>query len=342
MKEKDLLKANYFENQVEETLGNALKLAKEVEAQSTSDKFFMDELSFSCQADGTDTVTVNDKEYVLTDHSKAQLLKSAGVPASFYEKVSPELRQSILTERGNQKTMHKLFFIEVGKTNILRAAVAAAGAIMPTSQYLSALIKRYGEDAVIFRPVLNMNLFSGKLILPDQEEVAMEKDAKDKYQKGIQLQYSEVDFAPLIATSMLFRVVCSNGLIDVTAQEEVLKKKRMAVDAETVSLLLRSAEKQLDDNPIVKALNDLHSEGKEITVRKALDTSKKLLDGVPRSHSSAMLKGIQESLPGDAKHKLPVYDFVNMITERVQTNMPVQYQNKVEANVGTFLASIAG
>lgn len=336
MKYETLIKPNLLSEPFV-SVQDAIKEALKLEESFSEKKAFLSSFEFSCE-DGVDRIAEDGEEYFITPHARQQLLKLMGIPHSFFIKQKPEVRKFLL-DNAKSKEALTMYTVRAEDANIIRGILGKNYVSMKTSDLLKTVQNRFeGQDITLFRPTLNLDMFSAKLTFADV--IALETDEKDTYFQGIQIQHSETDFVGELVSPMLFRIVCNNGLIDPAVYHEVISR-RTRLDSGFVDLLLKASQEYFENNPMMASLNSMAKDNLQITVASARKKLKEFTEGVPAPAAKNFLQSITQALPEDEKAKLPLYDFVNSLTERSHQLLPVQYQNRVESNLGKYLVAMA-
>lgn len=159
------------------------------------------------------TFNMGGVDYDMTSYALKQLLKKLKIPAPYFMQCSPDLRTKELREAlqdANKKTEY--IFKVINEEGSERPKIF--GIVPPqyysalTSNFLSRVNENMPKDMEVSEYNTNLEYTRVRLLPKDKAFIEV-----DEIVPGVDLWYSEVGAKPFLLQSVMFRKVCSNGMM---------------------------------------------------------------------------------------------------------------------------------
>lgn len=166
-------------------------------------------------------IEINGKVVHLSPHAEAQLYNRIGIPAAYARRCPPDLLaphiNHWLEERSNQTWLVR------GKNEEIRAILSTNYAILDNAHIIT-LLNQYLEGQgfeVVMCSVGDDVGFHARVVLPDVEVDmgAIRSGERDGIFGGIHISNSEIGKRSASVELMLWRLVCTNGMVGLRSQE---------------------------------------------------------------------------------------------------------------------------
>lgn len=304
-----------------------------------------------------DQMFLDGQPHNLMHNARFQMLKTCKpeVPYAFYDKSPARVRSTIIEEtlmndvrspgQGKLLVFHTVQPVEDGEETPLpyiRGIVVSTGQPLSALQLLTSLDEYMEKKGLSYRlehVFVNVNVTTFKIVLNDK---FFEIDGDDRYEFGIAVQISDCGYAKLVMSPMIYRPICSNGLIDLAAQRSLISQAQLDMPVKALHPLFDKLFVWLDneEQPMLEALKMFKTEATKWSVKRFRALLPQFTKGVEKStYGKTYEKEIFGSLEKtDDKTTLLAYDWLQLLTNKAQ-NLPPFVRNQIESNVGEFLAN---
>lgn len=287
---------------------------------------------------------VDGRRMNLTSHAEAQLYGRLGIPAHYARRCPAELLaphvNHWLEERSDQTWLLRMRGDEV------RAILSTSYSILDNRHILNALLENIeGQGFQITMSSVGDDIgFHVRLVLPDVkvDTGALRSGERDNIFGGIHVSNSEIGKRSATVELMLWRLVCTNGMVGLTSGDRFRQAHRGAGLLESfeekVSRVLRSARSDLEYSlfEFEQTMGEVTEYGEEIV--KAY-SEKNHLDKATTEEAVAQLHYQSRT---SSMHVFSKYDIINAFTAAARTKAGDE-RYKVEAVAGKILGdSLSG
>lgn len=294
--------------------------------------------------------------YSLTDHALHTHLGNLKLPPSFYERIDSNLKFTNIAAltSGLKNYLTIQYITDAAGNRIVTGIQSSKSTPIKNSEIIEALaafVTEHGFEYSIHFATLDVNSMSFKLVLLNAEGADIlegtahtGQTSEDLYQYGITVQNSVNGFCPTIIAPLLFRVVCSNGLIHVKGEKSIISQKNLALPKEALRMVLNDVLEWVNSSgasEVLEVLKAMFLNKTQWNVKRVKALMPAVLNRVTADYANAFKKAFWAPFPeGEDDFLLPSYDVVNAWTNQAQ-NLPPVAQAQIEANVFKILTTIA-
>lgn len=274
----------------------------------------------------------------LTPHAEAQLYSRIGIPVAYARRCPPELLtphvNHWLEERSDQTWLLRQ------KDDQVRAVLSTSYSILDNRHLLSSLLKHVEGQGfeIVMCSVGDDSGFHARLVLPDVkvDTGALRTGERDNIFGGIHISNSEIGKRSTTVELMIWRLVCTNGMVGLTTADRFRQAHRgsglLGTFENRMSSVLRSAKSDLEYSisEFEQAMGEWTTYGEEIVETYA---EKNHLGKATTEEAVAQLHN--QSRSADI-HEFSKYDIINAFTAAARTkNGDERYE--VETVAGSIL-----
>lgn len=283
-----------------------------------------------------------DDAYTVTEHGLVQFLAQLGIPKSYFDKLPPALQQANVKYWLENKEVftYKTYFDQDSDEKFLIGVGTSAERQLSNLTMIEAFaeaVDNYGGDIEISSCYLDPFQMQLRGTMPHtKREVA---DPGDFYSYGFHLQLSEVRMCPVIVSPLVYRLVCSNGMIDTSMQNKLLKQRTISIAKDALKIVFEDMFNWVEQDGsknIFSTLQQLRDTGikyNRASVEKLLSkATAKLRSDYAEAYIGAVAQQLPAGLMESPKVTIDGYDFYQMLTNSAQ-KLPYNLQTHVERNV---------
>lgn len=285
---------------------------------------------------------MNDGAYTITDHGLTQFLAQLGIPKSYFDKLPPVLQQSNIRYWLDNKEVftYKTYTDKDSDEKFLIGVGTSAERQLSNVTMIEAFadsLESFDKDVEIRNCYLDPFQMQLRGIVPStKREVA---NPGDIYSYGFHLQLSEVRMCPVIVSPLVYRLVCSNGMIDTQMQNKLLKQRSISIARDALKIVFEDMFKWIEEDKssdifnALQTLRDIDTKYNRATVEKLLSKAcAKLRADFAETFISNVSQQLPPGLMESPKVSVDGYDFYQMLTNSAQ-KLPIHLQTQVERNV---------
>lgn len=162
--------------------------------------------------------------YSISDWAKSQLLSRLGIPVIYYERCPVVLQELQYSYWRDQLSARNTKFLVRGRGNLIRGILSSRYSIINDFTLIEAVEPLFVEGMVITFFEVTDNSFHLRLVSPRPVE---ESGHQDPLYCGVHVSNSEVGYRPVSIDSIVYREVCSNGLIRLHDQTNILRRRHI-------------------------------------------------------------------------------------------------------------------
>lgn len=245
-----------------------VELATELERQSTAKKDFIASTE-SLEMTTTGELTLESdrisQQFPVTDHAHSQIAARLDIPAKYYNRMkteAPELLAANVNEWFRSKPERRMVRT---LDNLVRAFLSERYRRLDNFDLAEAVLPILAEMGEGIRIVSTELTESRMYIKAINERLELEVKRGDVVQAGIAISNSEVGLGALKVEPLIYRLICTNGMI---AQDYSKKRYHVGRSAEEGDAyeLFRDETLKADDHAFFLKVQD--------TVRAAVDVTK--------------------------------------------------------------------
>ncbi len=282
-------------------------------------------------------------EYNITDFSRHKMLANLKMAPGFFDRAPSDLRYNALHRLSRDvKNYATLTVVDSGENGKVITGYVTSKSVPLYNhdilEYLANWVQENGFQYKIEHAHMDINHMSFKIVLIDNTIDIKDpaSDVNDDYQFGIAIQNSSTGYCETIINPMLFRVVCSNGLIDVKDEKPLIKQQNLALPAEALKVVLGDVLDWMNGSEakaVLQFLQALNVQKTRWNVKRIKALLPAVLDKVPADSANNFKKALWDVWPeNDDTYALYAYDVVNRFTNMAQQYAPT-IQSRIEANV---------
>lgn len=284
------------------------------------------------------------KDYGVNEFAFGQFCARLGIPANYGRKCYELGQENNLfalqfntwmreLERKDNKTM-----LCRTKGNGIRAFLTDKYSILDNSFVINTLdeclMSQNAENAVNIRDAyISDKSFHLRMTFPDLTQNFGTKRNPDLVTGGVHIVNSEVGYSMLTIESIIYRLVCSNGLIVAVGGERILAQRHLYLKQDEIQARFIESLNEA----IVQANSSLKflAKSREIKVENPIDLIKKLAEENKYSQdfSDAILNSWNTN-PGDT-----AYEIINAFTESAKL-LPFEKRVDVEKFAGDLMLEL--
>lgn len=295
------------------------------------------------ERDGQSILLLNDEEAVITEHGMNQFLARLGIPVSYHDKCPLELKTANIRHWLNNREISTYKTFAQGDQKFLIGVGTAAERQLTASNMISALgetLSKMNKDIHVESCYLDPYQMQFRATLPSTNR---EPVVGDVYSYGFHIQLSEVRQCPVIIAPLVYRLVCSNGLVDASMQNKILKAKSASIARDALTILFEDLFQWIENDGsknIFDALASLHETGIKYNKQKVDSYLSKATSKLHSSYIEQFVSAVYQKLPTgiaeSPKVTVPAYEFYQHLTETAKI-LPPHVRNAVEKNVAQAL-----
>lgn len=288
------------------------------------------------------------EELSLTPWATMQMCQRLGIPTAYYRKCPPDLRDAQANhwlQHGHRKTNGKVSgsnghsnpskrerWLLRAKGHTLRGVLSEHYTPMDDTQLLDSL-----------RPILNGHYQVDWFGLSDESlhlrvvdpRLTQEVLKDDALSAGVHISNSEVGARSVVVDALVWRLVCSNGLIRLVKGKSLLRQRHIHISTPRFEVALEEA--------VAQAVQTSHEfvQGMKAATKQPVPDIEKALEklgirfGLPQSVQDAAKESIL-SERSDQQHT--VYGLVNGLTRAAQA-LPDEERYSLEVLAGQLVES---
>ncbi len=243
------------------------ELALELERQAESKKDYIASTEVLEMTDTGEIALDGDtrQEFAVTDHAHSQIAARLDIPAKYYQRMrssAPQLLAANVNEWFHQKPERRMVRTLDGQVRAYLSERYRPLDNYDLAEAVLPVLKEMGEGLKIVSTELTESRMYIKVI---NERLELEVNKGDAVQAGIVISNSEVGMGSLKVEPLIYRLVCTNGMI---AQDHSQKRYHVGRNAEVGEAyeLFRDETLKADDRAFFLKVQD--------TVRAAVDITK--------------------------------------------------------------------
>lgn len=269
------------------------ELAAQIQHQNDSKlDYIADTRSLTLADDGKTLDVAGETQGILNRIAETQIANALSIPQRYYDAMQARqpqlLAQNVNTWFHNEPSKRLVRTIEgeSGQTRIGRAFLSSRYRAMDNLDLANAILPFLAEQDLMIR---SCDLTDSKLYLKATFP-QLQRDVKvgDTVEAGIMITNSEVGCGALAVTPLIFRLVCSNGMIvnDAAYRKCHVGKNLGNADEDNVRILFADDTKAADDKALWLKVRDvvkstLNAELFEGYVRKFVESTEVKIEGDP-------------------------------------------------------------
>lgn len=222
--------------------------------------------------------------YAISDWAKSQLLSKLGIPVTYYNKCPVVLQELQYSYWRDQIAARKTEFLVRGRGDLIRGILSSRYAVINDLALMQALEPLFVEGMVITLFEVTDRSFHMRLVSPNP---VADSGHQDPLYCGVHISNSEVGYRPVSIDSIVYREVCSNGLIRLHDQTSIFRRRHIGktpadfsyqvlqAARSAVCLAEETAESfaRSKYRPILNTEERVHSLGKKWELSKTLQQS---------------------------------------------------------------------
>lgn len=293
---------------------------------------FKDSGLFSFKPDGQDSFI---KDISISEHALGQICAKLGVPKKYIERCLKE-DPILATENINSwlETYDKGLFIRCHDDNI-RGVLSPKYSVFDTPDILKGLSDVYDfSDFTVKGSYVSPERFHARIVMPRTLDIPMEDDLMP----GIQIDSSDVGRSILTVKFLIYKQVCTNGLVVSTGGGVLFSQKHIGISSnEFVSEFKRSIENipmliEHSEELISEAKsNSLGTLQKEQMLTYIEDLQKKA--NIPEESAKRVMNIVKSEVYGAPTR----WTLINALTQEAQ-NFTLEKRLEVENFAGKLLS----
>lgn len=211
------------------------KIATDLKAVRSFDHIVSsDTLEFGEAADehGRATLAVQvggqaEQLYTFNDHARAQLAGRFGVPLDHFDRLPRQLQVAELEHftRAAPETVTLRAFEQANGTRMARSFMSGKYTPFDTSEVLETaapILERSGYE--LARSNIGRDEASVFAVMPQEHDVSGPRAKGDIVKTGIAIRNSEIGTASLSVEFLLYRLICTNGMVSCAAEVSVKQR----------------------------------------------------------------------------------------------------------------------
>lgn len=281
------------------------------------------------------------KQYNINDFSRHKMLANLKIAPGFFDRAPSDLRYNALNRLAREaKNYATLTIVETDEFRAITGYVTSKSVPLYNHdilKYLAEWVQENGFQYKVEHAYMDINHMSFKIVLIDNSvDLSDDSAVSDAYNYGIAIQNSSTGYCETIINPMLFRVVCSNGLINVKDEKSLIKQQNLALPAEALRVVLGDVldwMKSSEASEVLGLLKDLSKNGTKWNVKRIKALLPQVLLKVGADQANAFKKSLWDVWPeNDETFAVPAYDVINVFTNRAQNFAPA-VQAQIEQNV---------
>ena len=235
------------------------ELAVEIERQCQSKKDFTAETSL-IQMEKDGTITLKDTgNFGVRDNAHGQVSSRLKIPKQYYDRMlsdSPELLAANVNHWFQSNPEKRMIRTLDGK---IRAFMSEKYRTLDNYDLMATAlpILQENETNIISCEVTDSRLYIKALFPQFEQKVDGSTQKNDLVQAGICISNSEVGAGSLRVEPLIYRLVCTNGMIANTAMRKYHVGKGQGTSFEEIQEVLRDETKQLSDKAFWMQVQDV-------------------------------------------------------------------------------------
>lgn len=245
-----------------------VQLATELERQSTAKKDFVAStavLEMTPEGELTLESETSTNEFPVTDHAHSQIAARLDIPAKYYNRmrsVAPELLAANVNNWFHHKPERRMIRTLDGQARAFLSDRYRRLDNFDLAEAVLPILAEMGEGIEIISTELTDTRMYIKVI---NSRLELEVQQGDVVQAGMVISNSEIGMGSLKVEPLIFRLVCTNGMIAQDHSQKRYHVGRHAQESETYELF-RDETLKADDRAFFMKVQD--------TVRAAVDVAK--------------------------------------------------------------------
>lgn len=245
-----------------------VELATELERQSTAKKDFVASTSVLEMTDTGEIALESDtttNEFPVTDHAHSQIAARLDIPAKYYNRMrsdAPSLLAANVNEWFHSKPERRMIRTLDGQARAFLSDRYRRLDHFDLAEAVLPILAEMGEGIQIASTELTDSRMYIKVI---NQRLELEVKPGDVVQAGIAISNSEIGLGALKVEPLIYRLICTNGMIAQDYSKKRYHVGRNAEEAETYELF-RDETLKADDHAFFLKVQD--------TVRAAVDVAK--------------------------------------------------------------------
>lgn len=308
-------------------------------------KFDTEVHSKSLRMDNNGILSDDSTQFSLTDWATTQLAGKLEIPVRYFKKCPPELQaQNFNHWAQNTETNWLLRSRSAGNENVIRAVLAAGKYSKLDNGHIVEMLKQILGDGSKTDYDINMwNLDDGgfhlRLTFPDlTTNIGTLSDGKpDTHRVGLHIANSEVGKRSVLITPLVYRLVCTNGLMRWTSDGDSLQLRHVYLKeneiygrvATAIGTALKAGDAMIQQ--LVQA--------KETEIEDPLAIIRQMSEA--KQYSQAMTDTLIMSYAmNQAQTGQNLFSVVQAITETAQKSSHPDYRIEMEKDAADLLAKM--
>lgn len=326
------------DNGIESLFERALELDKRcvdytVRNATTDNIFFKDNGRFSFKPEAFDEFISNTE---ISDFALGQMCAKIGVPKKYIERCLRE-NPPLATENVNSwlEDYGKDFFIRCCDDSI-RGVLSSKYSTFDTPDILKSLMDVYDfSDFKCKGTYFSPERFHTRLVMPRNLDIPMEDDLMP----GIQIDSSDVGRSVLRVQFMIFKQVCTNGLVLPKSTGVLFEQKHIGISQ---SEFVSEFNKAIANIPVlIENSEEFITHAKNTGLKIA--TPEQMLDFVQRLQKSAQIpedsaKRVLNIVKSEVYGSPSKWTLINALTQEAQ-NFTLEKRLEIEKYAGSLLVA---
>lgn len=300
---------------------------------TTENIFFKDNGRFSFRPDVLEDFISNCE---ISDFALGQFCAKLGVPKGYIDKCLRE-NPLLATENINSwlETYDKGLFLRLHEDKI-RGVLSPKYSVFDTPEILNGLMSTYDfSDFTVKGSFISPERFSARLVMPRNLDIPMEDDLLP----GIQIDSSDVGRSTLKVRFMIFKQVCTNGLVISQGGGVLFQQKHIGISREEFINGFNEAISTLPT--LIENSEAFINHAKNVGVQ--LDTPEQMLEFASRLQKSAQLpeesaKRVLNIVKSEIYGSPSKWTLINALTQEAQ-NFTLEKRLEIEKYAGNLLVA---